>query len=93
MKLKTAAAILNWDDDDDDDADNYEEVTKAKIFDQSRWSTFYSRVYKNKIDGTFWEIIWSRGSTEQQDNGPEDIGVNQVEPYEKTIIEYRRVKG
>ena len=93
MKLKTAAAILNWDDDDDDDADNYEEVTKAKIFDQSRWSTFYSRVYKNKIDGTFWEIIWSRGSTEQQDNGPEDIGVDQVEPYEKTIIEYKRVTG
>ena len=93
MELKTAVAILNWDDDDDDDADNYEEVTKAKIFDQSRWSTFYSRVYKNKIDGTFWEIIWSRGSTEQQDNGPEDIGVNQVEPHEKTIIEYKRVTG
>jgi len=89
MKLETAVAILKW----EDDVDNYEEVTEEKIFDKTRWSTFYSQVYKHKHNGTFWEITWSRGSTEQLDNGPEDIGVDQVEPYEKTIIEYKRVTG
>lgn len=90
MSLETATAILNWD--DDDFVDDYEVITPETIEGTSRWNTFYSRVYKHKTEETFWKISWSRGSTEYQDNGYEDITVCQVEPHEKTIIEYRPVK-
>jgi len=86
MKQEVAEAILKWD--DNDEVDNYEEVTVAKITGQSRWTTYYSQIYRNKIDNTFWMISWGRGSTEIQDGGPEDISVYQVEPREKTIVEY-----
>lgn len=67
---------------------DYESVTEEEIVDQSRWSTFYNQVFKNRVDGTYWKIHWSRGSTEQQDNGIEDIEFQQVFPKQKTITVY-----
>lgn len=68
-------------------SDDFEEVTPKTIEDQSRWSTFYCQILKYK-DGTFWRASWSRGSTEYQDEGVEDLMLVQVEPKEVTVTEY-----
>ena len=70
--------------------DTYEQVTASQIMDQSRWSTFYEQVFKKKSDGTLWEATWSRGSTEHQDNGVEDVDFYEVVPKEVTITIYER---
>lgn len=62
-------------------------MTEAEIVDQSRWSTHYRQVFKH-VDDSFWRFSWSRGSTEYQDNGPENIFIEQVYPKEVTVIKY-----
>ena len=69
-------------------SDEYKEITLQKIEDQDRWYTYVSQVFQKKDDGTFWELSWRRGSTEQQYEGPEDIRKLQVYPVEKTITVY-----
>ena len=68
--------------------DDYEEVTGEQIVDTSRWHTLYEQVYKKISDGTFWELSWRRGSTEYQDEGPEDVSIREVVPQEVTVIKY-----
>lgn len=68
--------------------DDYKEVTQPEIYDQTRWSTIYTQVVQHKPSDTFWEISWSRGSTEIQDNGIEDVDVFEVVPKEVTITKY-----
>jgi hypothetical protein len=90
MNQELAESILKWEDHPEDEF--IEEVTQEVIEDQRRWSTQYSQVFKDIRDNTFWEIWWSRGSTEMQDEGPEDIGFQQVEPVEVTVTKYLPVK-
>lgn len=73
----------------DDEA--FEDVTDEDIVDQSRWSTFYEKVVKHIESGRYFEVWWSRGSTEQQDFGIEEPGWAEVKPVEKTIIAYERI--
>lgn len=82
MDYATAKAILC------EDEEGYTEVTPSKIVDQGRWKTFYQQVFEKEADGTFWEIFWSRGSTEYQDNGIEDVRCRRVFPKTKTITVY-----
>ena len=70
------------------------DVVLDEITDTSRWSEFHRLIFKK--DGKFWETDYSCGLTElqdevpwQYDNGP--IICVQVEPYEKTITDYRVV--
>jgi hypothetical protein len=86
MNQEIAEAILNWE--DHEEIEFFEEVTEEEITDQSRWSTSCSRVYKDKRDESFWELSWTRGSTELQDNGTEDIEFQRVMPQEVTVIKY-----
>lgn len=79
MDAKKAKLILG---EDCDDIEFFEEVTSAEITGDSRWSKFYEQVFKDTRDGTFWEISWSRGATEYQDNGIEDVTVQEVVPKE-----------
>lgn len=74
---------------DCDEQEFYEEVTSSEITGDSRWSKFYEQVFKDTRDGTFWEISWSRGATEYQDNGVEDVSVQQVWPHQVTTTVYR----
>lgn len=67
----------------------FEEATSAEVTDTSRWSTFYKQVFEDTRDGSFWQITWSRGSTEMQDEGFEDVSVKQVWPRQKTIWVYQ----
>lgn len=86
MNQEIAEAILNWE--DHEEAEFFKEVGEEEITGKSRWSTFYSQVYKDERDESFWELSWSRGSTEQQDDGPENIGFQRVMPQEVTVIRY-----
>lgn len=72
--------------------EDYEEVTSEQVTDTSRWHTMYEQVFKKTSDGTFWEMSWSRGSTEYQDDGPEDVEIYEVEPKEVTVVQYFRKK-
>ena len=71
-----------------DDTEDYTRITEAEVSYQSRWNTYYSQVFENKSDGTYWKIFWSRGSTEHQDCGIEDIDFQRVFPKTKTITVY-----
>lgn len=87
MNAEFARLLLG---EDTEDAQFFEEVTTAEITGDSRWSKFYEQVFKDTRDGTFWEITWSRGATEYQDNGIEDVEVAQVWPVEVTVTRYVR---
>lgn len=58
---KEAEQIVNEDHDD-------WEMIKETIKNQSRWSTHFSGVFKNITTGKYYEVGYSRGSTEQQDD-------------------------
>lgn len=89
MKLSTALAIISYDDDPANEKNFFEKAAEKTIDEQSRWSTFFSQVYKDTRDETFWEIYWSRGSTEYQDEDIKDnLGVTQVYPKEVTTTVY-----
>ncbi|WP_266031200.1 hypothetical protein [Brucella intermedia] len=88
MTPEVAKAILRWE--DHEDVDHFAEVTGEQIHDTSRWHTHYSAVYQDKRDETFWEVSWSRGSTEIQDEGPENIDVYQVWPHKVETVVYTR---
>jgi hypothetical protein len=86
MNQEIAEAILNWE--DHEEVEFFEEITEEEITNKSRWSTSYSRVYKDNRNESFWELSWTRGSTELQDNGTEDIEIQRVMPQEVTVIKY-----
>lgn len=69
---------------DDYILDSYE------IADQARWSTYKSAVWKFD-DESYAEITWEEGSTEYQDPDP-NVAIEEVEPYEETVIKYKAVK-
>ena len=76
------------------DLEGYEHVNE-KLIDTNRWENVYSTVIQDG-GGTLWELHWSRGATEQQDHSSFEDGEQtfyQVEPVERIIIEYKRVKG
>jgi hypothetical protein len=86
MNQQIAEAILNFEDYEEEEF--FEEVSELEITGTSRWNTFYSKVFQDTRDNTYWEITWSRGSTEIQDNGAEDIEFRQVKPVNVTVIKY-----
>lgn len=87
MNAEKAKLILC---EDAEDQEFFEEVTDAEITGDSRWSKSYEQVFKDTRDGKFWEITWSRGATEYQDSGVEDVEVAQVWPVEVTVTNYVR---
>ena len=90
MNQELAEAIICHE--DHPELNNYEEVKGKTLEDNSRWSLWYSSVYKNKTDNTFWEIYWQRDATEYQNQGVEDITFLQVIPKEVTTIIYEVIK-
>ena len=70
--------------------DEFTEVTKEEIYEKTRWSVHYSQILKYK-DGTLWQATWSRGATEYQDEGSEDLELLQVVPKEVLTTVYEVV--
>jgi hypothetical protein len=90
MNQEIAEALVKWQ--DEAGAEFFEEVTSEKIVDKTRWSTYYIQVYRDTRDDTYWEIGWHRGSTEMQDEGPEDVTFLHVVPTQVLVTNYIPVK-
>lgn len=86
MNQEIAEALVNWE--DHDDIDFFEVVKDEEIIDKTRWNIHLKSIYKDKRDDSYWAIHWSRGATEYQDSGVEDISFYQVVPVQKTITVY-----
>lgn len=68
------------------------EQIREQILDQSRWFTFFRWIVKDE-ENKYWSIERGMGSTEYQDNEEFNYDcICEVEPYEKTIIDYRPIK-
>lgn len=89
MNEELAEALLI--EDDHDDAQYFIEASPMKITGTRRWHTNYSMVYQDTRDQRYWMIKWSRGATEMQDEGPENIVYYEVRPIEIMTIEWERV--
>lgn len=77
-------AELDWFESDGYIGETYE------MEDQGRWWTSFSAVWSFD-DESFAELTWLSPSTEMQEQPP-CISIVEVEPYEKTIIKYKRVR-
>lgn len=65
----------------------FEWVTEEKIDDQSRWSTYFSRVAKKLSEDKYYEFSWASGSTEYQETDL-DLMYQEVIPKEVTQTIY-----
>lgn len=60
---------------------------KRELIDQNRWSIIYLGVFVHKPTGKHYEMSWSVGATEYQDEQPFEN--HDPEPYE--VIETERL--
>lgn len=65
------------------------------VFDTGRWEEFHHLYFMAPDDGLLWRVPYDRGLTEAQEQQPwEDqtsVVGTRVEPYERTITDYREV--
>lgn len=88
MDADLARALVLYE--DHEDYDYYEEILDEMV-DKDRWNITYHTIYRDTRDNTFWEISFTRGATEYQDEGPENISFCQVERVEVTKYEYKPI--
>lgn len=74
------------------------EMIETNIEDTSRWSIHYTGICKHIETGKFYEISWSQGATESQDEGPfeyisGDINLVEVEQQEVVVKQWVQVKS
>lgn len=90
MKIpKEDAVNIAWGDPPEDI-----QVIQSELIDTTRWSQIHELVIKK--DDKYYSKRYSIGATEYQDEGPFDnegpfVEFNEVEPYEHTVIKYRRI--
>lgn len=73
--------------------DDFVDTTLTRISRQNRWHTFYEKVVKEQSTGKYYAMCWSRGSTELQDNGIENMEMYEVVPRKiETIVYDRKVE-
>lgn len=75
-----------------DAPDGYDIILDSDITYQSRWSTYFKSIFHDKATNCYWQITWSRGSTEQQDNGVEDLEIEEVVPVQVITTTYEKLK-
>lgn len=69
----------------------FDTVTDSEIVDKYRWHVVYQKVVRNIETGKYYRLFWSQGATEYQDNGIEDVSIEEVRPVEVTKVEYVKV--
>lgn len=78
---------------DYDEADYYlfglETKVEEHVVETSRWSQFFEQVVYDKASDKYYLLSWESGATEYQDVDFEML-VEEVEPYETTVIKYRK---
>lgn len=89
MNQEIAEAIIKWD--EHEDLDHFVVLTDEELYRTSRWHVYYFQVLQDKRDDRYWRVEWSRGATEMQDEGPEDIRFYQVAPIQVLVTQYVKV--
>jgi len=76
------------------DHDDFEQVKGTnQIVDHSRWSVCYTAVFLHKPSGKHFELDWSVGATESQDEGPfEHSDPKPIEVEAKEVMVTKWVK-
>lgn len=73
------------------------EIIEDTIVETSRWSEIHSLIFKAPDDGKFYEVSYSQGLTEYQDESPweydSEVQGTEVEPREVTVVKYLPVEG
>ena len=72
------------------------EMVKNTIYDTSRWSVQYELVFLMKNTNKYYLSYYSRGATEQQDEGAYEYDGDEIECQEvmkKEIISFKWVKA
>ena len=88
ISAEDARALL-W-----DDGPEGISIVKDDIIDNSRWSILHNIVIKK--DDKFYEDNYSVGATENQDESAWEYtepNFVEVEPYEKTVTDYRKINS
>ena len=70
-------------------------VVEINITGTSRWSIQYEGVFQHGPTGKFYQLCWSVGATEQQDESPfeyEDPTPVEVEPIQRLVNVWESVK-
>jgi hypothetical protein len=67
------------------------DVVEHETLDHTRWSVVESSVVKFS-DGSFVWLTWEEPATEYQEGQPYNGSAELVEPYEETVIKYRKIK-
>lgn len=67
------------------------EEVYSEVVDQGRWSVAKNVVFK--IGGKYYiSVVWNDPATEMQEGQPTECMIYEVEPFEKTVVEYRIVE-
>jgi hypothetical protein len=67
----------------------------CSITDQSRWSTYYEAVFKNRKDNKFYMFNYEQGSTEMQECDPfydDEVEPVEVEKTEVLVTKFVPIK-
>lgn len=78
------------------DHPDWDEQKGREIVEQGRWNTVYSAIFKHKPTGKFYELCWSQGSTEMQEEHPfeySDPEPVEVEEREVTVKKWMPVNA
>jgi hypothetical protein len=70
------------------------ETVETECIEQQRWSVIYSGVFKHIPSDKYYNICWSTGATEQQDEQPFEYDAPElieVRPVEKVVIAWEKV--
>lgn len=76
-----------------EDAEGTEILLDEQV-DTSRWSSHHRLVFS--FEGRFWEVDYSQGLSETQDErpfeySPDQVEAQEVELYQKIVTDYRPV--
>ncbi len=82
MTEDEARAIL------EEDNDDYAIVEDERVIDTSRWHIHYAMIVQHKTTLEYFMLHYSRGATEYQDVGIENIDITKVKPKERIAIEW-----
>lgn len=74
------------------DHEDYVTVGGEVIEHTSRWSIYYSQVFKQKSTGKFFQARWGRGATEMQEGQEHNWSFSEVEQIEKVVFDYKKTK-
>jgi len=64
-----------------DDNEKFEKIEES-IESTSRWSIYKTGIFEHLLTNKFYEISWSVGATESQDERPFEYETNDIELYE-----------